>query len=97
MRANPAVLDRVNAVNRAAERGFLVIDPGLERLWRDFENVLWKPGTSEIQKKKAPSGLVSDFDDSLLTHISDAVGYGVHYEHPLIRPSFGGSVPAEFA
>ncbi len=94
--ANPAILDRVNAVNRAAERGFIVIDPSLERLWRDFENVLWKPGTSEIQKKKAPSGLVSDFDDSLLTHISDAVGYGIHYEHPLTRPSFGGSVPAEF-
>jgi hypothetical protein len=85
---NPAVIDRVNAVNallcsfgdghkRAGDRR-LFIDPACRELLTDLEDVKWKvdaAGTTyhEIDKKS----------DSKRTHISDAVGYYIDVEFGL--------------
>ena len=75
--ANPAVKDRVNAVNAAlcnsrGERACLV-NPRCKHLIRDLERVVWKPGTTLIDKDT----------DHQLTHISDAAGYLIESELPL--------------
>lgn len=62
---NPLVVDRVNAVNRALMLGNIIIDPKCKKLINDLEKVSWKD--NKLDQKTDP----------MLTHISDALGYGV--------------------
>ena len=78
---NPTIKARVNAVNamvcsHSGQRR-LLIDPKCRELIKDFERVCWKSD---------PHGnLQADLDksDPMRTHVSDAVGYWVVWEHPL--------------
>lgn len=79
--ANPAVRDRVNAVNSklcsAAGVVGLFVDPKCKRLMKDLEQVIWKADgngnlTGEIDKT-----------NSQLTHVSDALGYLIETEFGL--------------
>jgi PBSX family phage terminase large subunit len=69
---NPKVKDRVDIVNaalrnQAGELGLLV-DKKCKELTKDFEQVAWKDGTTEIDKQR----------DKQRTHLSDALGYLVY-------------------
>ena len=81
---NPFVKDRVDAVNKMLEGG-MIIDPQCKELITDFEKVVNKEGTREIDKSK-----------SKLTHLTDAIGYAVDYLYPVYKPNitstprFGG-------
>lgn len=74
--ANPAVKDRVNAVNSMLENSEgevrLTVHPSCMSLKRDFETVSWKENSGEINKS-----------DRRRTHASDAIGYFIEYEFPL--------------
>jgi hypothetical protein len=76
--ANPAVRDRVNAMNgklkNAAGATGIFVDPRCKRLIKDFEQVAWKSDSN--------GNMCGDIDKSnpLLTHISDALGYLVDAE-----------------
>jgi len=77
-KSNPAERARINAVNSrlksAAGDIRLVVDPKCTFVIKDFEGVRVLEGTSgEIDKK----------DDPTLTHLTDAIGYAVEYEHPV--------------
>ena len=79
-RANPAVRDRVNVVNslirNAQDERRLLVDARCQELIQDFEQVCYKPGTSQIDKEK----------DTRRTHLSDALGYFLWWGHrPLSR------------
>src|SRR5712692_2889784 len=67
--ANPPVRDRVNVVNarlrNAQGERRLLVDSRCKELVKDFEQVCYKPGTSQIDKEK----------DLRRTHVSDALGY----------------------
>ena len=76
-KTNPRVVDRVNAVNKQLE-GNIVIDPKAKTLIEDFEKVVNKEGTREIDKS-----------NSLYSHASDAFGYFCAYEFPIIKPTLG--------
>lgn len=73
-RKNPSVKDRINSVNN-----LLLIRDGKSRfsiencpkLVSDLERVVWKSG--DIDKS-----------DSSLTHMSDALGYGLHFLFPIV-------------
>jgi Terminase large subunit, T4likevirus-type, N-terminal len=73
-RANPAVRDRVLMVNaklRSASGDVQMrIAPQCRELIKDFEEVVWKPGTTMIDKDRDPKR----------THLSDALGYLVWQE-----------------
>jgi hypothetical protein len=79
--ANPAVRDRVNAVNsrlkNAAGQIGVQIDPRCKWLTKDFEQVKWK--------EDANGNMTGDVDKTNkdLTHISDAVGYLIETEFGL--------------
>jgi len=79
--ANPAERTRVNAVNsriRAADDTIhLLVDPiAAPHVVRDLEGVrTLKGGSGEIDKKADPK----------LTHISDALGYYIDYQFPVVR------------
>jgi hypothetical protein len=80
--ANPAERARVNAVNTRLLNGagevHLLID-GIKaaHVVKDFEGVaVLKGGSGELDKKKDP----------VLTHLTDAVGYYIDYEFPVVRP-----------
>lgn len=79
----PHVKDRVDAVNTrclsADGKTHLVIDASCKHLIEDFEQVTMPMVTNPAEKRKHP----------LLTHISDAAGYGIHYEWPPV--SKGGA------
>jgi len=81
--ANPAVRDRVAAVNGALcnsqgeRRAF--IHPKCTNLIRDFEQVVFKPGTGQLDQATDPK----------LTHISDAAGYLIEREMPVRQSSIG--------
>jgi hypothetical protein len=82
-RANPSIIDRVNAVNgllqSAAGRVRLVVDPGCRELIADFEEVNWKTdahGNARFDLDKR---------DPKRTHASDALGYYCEQEHGLIH------------
>ena len=77
LKSNPLVIDRVNAVNRALD-GNLVIDTKCKALIQDLEKVVNKEGTREIDKSNKD-----------LTHMSDALGYAVHWEKPIIKQTLG--------
>lgn len=75
-KANPAVRDRVNAVNAMLENTRreprLFHHPRCAYLKKDFESVEWRGGGLEIDKSKIDR-----------THASDALGYFIEYEFPL--------------
>jgi len=70
---NPAVKDRVNNVNRLFGQNKIIIDPKCKKLINDLERVMWKD--NKLDQKT----------DSLLTHISDALGYGCHKLKPYFK------------
>lgn len=63
---NPYVKDRVNCVNKALKDNKIIIHPRCKKLINDLERVSWK--NNELDQKTDP----------LLTHISDALGYGCY-------------------
>lgn len=73
-KANPAVRDRVLMVNAklrsASSDVHMRIAPQCKELIKDFEEVVWKAGTTQIDKER----------DSKRTHLSDALGYLVWQE-----------------
>jgi hypothetical protein len=90
--SNPSVIDRVNAVNVAFEKGCIEINSEqCPHLVVDLDQVGWKPGTHEILK---PTISVNEMDKrkKALTHLSDALGYLVHWEMPVTKPTRGGVV-----
>jgi hypothetical protein len=74
---NPHVTDRVNNVNRLLVKKRVIISPKCSKLINDMEKVSWKG---------------SDLDgtsDKLLTHISDALGYGLWKLFPIRQDNSG--------
>lgn len=73
-RANPPVRDRVMLVNvklrSASEEVHLLIDRKCKGLAKDFEQVVYKPESTIVDKERDPQ----------LTHLSDALGYLVWQE-----------------
>jgi hypothetical protein len=67
--ANPPVRDRVNVVNSRLQNAQgerrLLVDSRCKELVKDFEQVCYKTGTSQIDKEK----------DLRRSHLSDALGY----------------------
>lgn len=80
--ANPLVRDRVLTMNarlRSANGGtHMTISPKCTELIKDMEEVVFKPGTTVIDKDR----------DSKRTHLSDALGYLV-WQEGQHRPQFG--------
>lgn len=72
---NPFVGDRINNTNRLLASGRIVIDPKCKKLINDLEKVVWK------DNKPDQSG-----DNKMLTHISDAFGYGLWKLEPFSKP-----------
>ena len=76
--SNPSVRERIALVNSklfsASEEVQLFVDPRCNGLIMDFEEVIFKPDSSVIDKEK----------DSQRTHLSDALGYLLWQE---CRPS----------
>jgi Terminase large subunit, T4likevirus-type, N-terminal len=76
--ANPAVRDRVNAVNSLLcnhnQQRRLIIDPRCKHLIKDLERVSWKADGHD--------NLLGQVDKSnpQLTHVSDALGYMIERE-----------------
>lgn len=68
---NPYVVDRVNNANRIFQDNKIVIDPKCKKLIGDLEKVVWRDG--KLDQKTDP----------LLTHISDALGYGLWKLDPI--------------
>lgn len=81
----PHIKDRVDAVNGRCktqdERVHIAIDASCKHLIDDLEQVTMPMLTDPSEKRKHP----------LLTHISDAFSYGVHYEWPPFRKTTGGA------
>jgi len=79
--ANPAVRDRINAVNaklkNASGQIGMLVDPRCKRLTKDLEQVAWKADSN--------GNMTGDIDKSNaeLTHVSDALGYLVEAEYGL--------------
>jgi hypothetical protein len=67
--ANPAVLDRIRKVNALMTNALgevgLEVSPKCKELIKDFEEVMYQPG----------SGVIDKLRDPLRTHASDALGY----------------------
>lgn len=72
---NPFVGDRINNTNRLLASGRVVIDPKCKKLINDLEKVVWK------DNKPDQSG-----ENKMLTHISDALGYGLWKLEPFNKP-----------
>jgi hypothetical protein len=84
-RSNPAVADRVNAVNCALQdatgRVRYKVHPRCEQLITDFRQMRWLPDGSPDKRDRRRS------------HASDADGYRVHYLMPIRRSqTVGGRV-----
>ena len=75
---NPNVVNRVNAVNKQLADKNILIDRSCKDLIADLEKVTNKQGTREIDKS-----------NKSLSHMTDAFGYAVSWEFPVIRPSVG--------
>lgn len=69
---NPFITDRINNVNRIMTANRLLISPKCKKLINDLEKVVWKDNKPD-QHGEAKH----------LTHISDALGYGLHKLDPL--------------
>ena len=76
-KSNPPVVNRVNSVNRMLE-GNILIDPRCKALIQDLEKVTNKQGSRDIDKS-----------NKLLTHMTDALGYAIEWEFPIIKPTLG--------
>jgi len=76
-KTNPRVVDRVNAVNKALD-GNIIIDPKCKTLIEDLEKTCNKQGTREIDKS-----------NKMTTHATDAFGYLIHWEKPILKPTLG--------
>ena len=72
-RQAPRVIDRLNAVHNIFKS--TIVDPKCKGLIRDFEQVCVKEGTRDIDKS-----------NKKLTHLSDAFGYYIDFEHPITKP-----------
>jgi PBSX family phage terminase large subunit len=70
---NPFVTDRVNNVNRLFTNNQIIINPKCKKLINDLNKVSWKD--NKLDQKTDP----------MLTHISDALGYGCYKLMPLIK------------
>tara|TARA_Y100000593_G_scaffold9514_1_gene17305 strand:+ start:1066 stop:2343 length:1278 start_codon:yes stop_codon:yes gene_type:complete len=81
-KSNPPVVNRVNSVNKMLEgnniKPNILIDPRCKALIQDLEKVTNKQGTRDIDKS-----------NKLLTHMSDALGYAIEWEFPIIKPTLG--------
>lgn len=71
---NPFVGDRINNTNRLLSLGRVLIDPKCKKLINDLEKVTWK------DNKPDQSG-----ENKMLTHISDALGYGFWKLDPFVK------------
>lgn len=71
---NPHISDRINNVNRLLNTDKIEIDPKCKKLINDLIKVAWKDNKPD--QKGA---------NKMLTHISDALGYGCHKMMPLIK------------
>lgn len=80
--ANPPQRHRVDTVNWNLAQNRLFIDPKCKELALDLEQVVWREGSSEIEKSK----------DSKRTHASDALGYALHMTRPIEAPQRPGVV-----
>ena len=74
---NPSVIARVNAVNKSLEHD-LVIDPKCRDLIEDLEKVCNIQGTRDIDKRQKDR-----------THMTDALGYFIEYNFPVVKPNIG--------
>jgi len=68
---NPFVTDRVNNVNRLFTENRIIINPKCKKLINDLEKVSWKD--NKLDQKT----------DSMLTHLSDCLGYVCYKLEPL--------------
>lgn len=71
---NPFRVDRYNEVNAMLESGRIIINPKCLNLIKDLERVGYKENTN-----------LPDTKDHMLTHISDALGYLVHWAFPMVK------------
>jgi hypothetical protein len=71
---NPFVTDRVNNINRLFMQSKLIIHTRCKKLINDLEKVSWKDNK-----------LDQSSHNKHLTHISDALGYGMWYLSPLLN------------
>ena len=71
--SNPSVRDRINAMNSTFHKDVIRINPKCENLTQDLEQVVWNEKGNELDKSNI-----------LRTHISDALGYFINVELPLI-------------
>lgn len=78
---NPFVGDRVNNVNRLLTANRISIDPKCKKLINDLEKVTWK------DNKLDQTG-----ENKMLTHISDALGYGLWKLEPMTSPKKSVSI-----
>tara|TARA_R110002096_G_scaffold178455_4_gene355426 strand:- start:308 stop:1564 length:1257 start_codon:yes stop_codon:yes gene_type:complete len=72
---NPFVTDRVNNINRLLTENRIIINPKCKKLIGDLEKVSWK--NEKLDQKT----------DTMLTHISDALGYFCWKIDP-IKPNY---------
>jgi PBSX family phage terminase large subunit len=75
---NPFRMDRYNEVNALLEKKRLKIHPRCVKTIRDLEQVSYAEGSN-----------LPDEKDPMLVHISDALGYLVHYAFPLVKIESG--------
>lgn len=73
-KANPSIIDSVNALNVAFMQDKTVIDKSCKELAKDFESIQWK-------------GQQLDKRDIARTHLQDCHRYAVWQVYPLLRPS----------
>ncbi|TXH09389.1 MAG: hypothetical protein E6R04_08105 [Spirochaetes bacterium] len=71
---NPFVLDRVNNTNRLLMQNKIIIDPRCKKLINDLNKVVWKD--NKLDQKG---------ENKMLTHISDALGYGLWNLDPILQ------------
>ena len=86
--AHTPIRDRVNSVNAKLKNTHntrtLFIDPKCKQIINSLEKMVYKPGTSVIEK------------DGELDHMADAVGYLVDFLYPL-KTDFDASTPQRWA
>ncbi len=71
---NPFRMDRYNEVNDLMARGDFEIDPKCKHTIADLEQVSYDEGSN-----------LPDETNPMLTHISDALGYLIHWAFPLVK------------
>lgn len=78
---NPFRMDRYNEVNALFEADRIEIDPSCKELIADLEQVIFLEGSN-----------MPDERDPMRVHISDALGYLVHYLFPLAKIESGAQI-----